>query len=606
MRETPSNTEKAKKSQSYFGYLSQWGTTPIHDFASEHDALKNLPEVTTSEHDTSKDPSEDTKRLSITGFEVASPKLRSFVKALIDSKENSSDSAKTNLLVAAAIRLFPEDTLFPELKKAEKVLENSEGFLEGAKEELTKLKVLGANLEQEKAQAEKALEEAKIACNAKESEYDSVRDTNSKERYFNGYNESLQEAKDDFYLAEKKQNEAQVRLNELGQRIDDLPGQIKSAEGEILKQQKKLPALKENLAKVKSEVEGLNKAMLLAFLDGDRAAFKKHFKAFEKDMCNKNPNSYALGFGSSDDLYNKMLEEAVTLTPENKKFLSGEDDKASFLPLLESVKKAAEAHLSAANDLSDASAKNHQKKLDAFISQAAHIKKDKLIKSLPRLKKEFVEARAKYNDKVLEDIRDDFGHYGEGRQSRMLYVAHAIAYVKPWCQSFFMVLDGSCQDIGKSLEDGLTTAQTNLETAQDDLKHIRQAAGFFSGFTYTSELKEVLQKKPKDDSNMKTAIDGNMKTAIDDNMKKAIETKETKPTLKTRVATWLGFKPGKDGLSVGKNTGTNSEASQSFLPGQLGQGGGESNREDESKRELVGGVKGGKEAGRPAPGKGFS
>ena len=557
MRETPNNTDKAKelqskakKSQSYFGYLSQWGTTPIHDFAREHDALKNLPEVT--------------KIWSFMGFEVASPKLRSFVKALIDSKENSkensSDPAKTNLLAAAAIRLFPEDTLFPELKKAEDMLEISEVLLEGAKEELTKLKVLGANLEQEKAQAGKALEEAQEEVAAKEREVGAAKAVS--ERPFAPEKDKAKDkkAQSSLHAAEKKQNEAQGKLTDVDKRIDGFPVQIKSAKAEIIKQQGKVLESKENLEKVKSEVEGPNKAMLLAFLDGDLASFKKHFAAFEKAMCDQSSNEYALGLGSADDLYCMISKKNLTLTVENTKFLSGEKksvldnhDKASFLHLIELVKEAAEAYLISANDLNDT--KNHQNKLDAFISKAAHIKKDKIIAILPELKTKVKEAKINNNTSVLQSIKDNFRYYGEGKY-RIPYARDAIAYVKPWCQSFFVGLKEQNGKVGEALD----LAQVKLKEAQDDLKHIRQAAGFFYGFTYTSALKCVLQKEFQDDSKMKTAFDGNMKTAFDGNMKKAIETKEIKPTLKTRVANLFGFKPAKDKGEIDATNGSGSAA----------------------------------------------
>ena len=97
-----------KGSQSFFWSVFQVGATPIRGFSEGHGALKNLPEV-------------KGVRSTKWFYEVVSPELRAFVKALIIAAEKDSP-AKTNLLVAAAIRLFPEEHLYTEAKQAKSEL----------------------------------------------------------------------------------------------------------------------------------------------------------------------------------------------------------------------------------------------------------------------------------------------------------------------------------------------------------------------------------------------------------------------------------------------------------------------------------------------------
>ena len=365
------------------------------------------------------------------------------------------------------------------------------------------------------------------------------------------YNNSLRKAT----IARGQAERLYRKLNE---ELASSPQKIEEAELEVSIKEEALQYAKDKFAKVTSEDGWPNKEMLLAFLDGDRAAFKKHFAAFEKFMCNQSPYDYVQGLGDADELY-KTLEVKLKLAPEDISFLVCKNNDAApsfYLSFLESSKQAAQEHLDGANGFDCLSTDNLPRKLDAFISKAKDMKKDKLIASLPDLKAQVKTAKINNNKSVLQSIKGNFRYYGEGKYS-ILYARDAIAYAKSWCQSFFMGLKDQSGKVGEAL--GL--AQGKLKEAQDDLKHIRQAAGFFSGFTYTSELKEVLQKKPKDDSNMKTEIDGNMKTAI--------ETKETKLTLKTRMANWFGFKPAKDKAEVDAAHGSGSSAANSadFEPG---------------------------------------
>ncbi len=453
MEKLKKSMHAAKKSQGV-GYWAQSGETPIKDFVENHPAFKRL--VDENNHLTSA----DVLYKNYWGYEVAPTKLRSVVYAFIAAAEKAEAAAEKESEVAEARRqcnmyaLFEDAMSFSKVKKAKIDLEKKEKELAAA-QKISK-------------SVNKFLLKEFFACNGSQPLLPTTTAAKKAE----------------------ERNKAQAKRSEEYRYREHVRLRV--------------------IHKVLQDKEDCVQDMLVAFLKDDRAAFKDAFNNLEfftiSDFNDSNEclsTQYSFGLANIDELsvlLHECLDRKLQLTDEH-------DPLKCVSSLLQNYVEASvtvvDDYLIKANDLSEMNQSldwsyredGEKKKINAFVSDAFNRSKRELKSEVKQLKKNI---KVGHNKAVLLSKWQSLSPMSKGfiacSKSRYEY---AVSWCKAWV-SFLAGDDGQTQALAQNTD--------KLEKAKEDLQHIKQAEGIYSGFYYTYGLQAILQQRFSEASNMNRAI----------------------------------------------------------------------------------------------------